>query len=141
MVLPKNDYVNHIYRATVVRIIDGDSFRVRLDLWTSSRGPFVDVGFGLALKGAGALDLEVRVYGCDAPDVPHNAEKKAATAYLATLIQPGSIVKAQTVKPTTNQGKEKYGRWLTYVWLLDGRRLDEVMVEAGMAVPYTGGPR
>lgn len=133
-----NDYANHIYRATVVKYIDGDSFRVMLKL---SAAKMTDVGFGITLRGSAHLDLEVRLYGSNSPDLPDTAGKKAATQYLASLIPLGSLVKAQTVKPLANQGKEKYGRWLTYVWLPDGRRLDEVMIEAGQAVLYTGGPR
>ena len=133
-----NDYVNHIYRAQVVRYVDGDSFHVLLTFWPSK---LTDVGFGLQLDGHGILRLEVRVNGCDAPDVPHNAEKKAASAYLASLIPLGSFVRAQTLHPLQGNGFEKYGRWLTDIWLADGRRLDQTMIEAGHAVPYHGGTR
>lgn len=114
--MPGNNYT---YAATVVRIIDGDTLVVTIDL-----------GFRITYTNA------VRIYGINAPEA-RTPEGPAATAALAALcIVPNIIV--HTHAPGTNAGGDKYGRWLAEVHTLDGINIGDTMIANGHAVPYFG---
>lgn len=110
------------YRAVVVRVIDGDTVVADLDL-----------GLGVWLRG-----YSYRVAGVDAPEL-HGASKVAgevAKTYLEELLPAGTLVQASTVKA------DKYGgRYDAQLTLEDGRSVAQLLLEAGMAVPYDGGRR
>ena len=81
--------------------------------------------------------LEFRIYGCDTPERGRPNYKEAA-ARSAELCPVGKPVRVQTFKPLP---EDKYGRWLVRILCPDGRYLDEILIEEGLAVPYFGGPR
>lgn len=119
---PSRPTTAYSYRAVVVRVIDGDTVVADLDL-----------GLGVWLRG-----YSYRVAGVDAPEL-HGANAKAgelAKGFLAGLLPPGTVVQASTVKA------DKYGgRYDAHLALEDGRDVGQVLLEAGMAVPYDGGRR
>lgn len=106
------------YNATVLRVIDGDSIEIDIDL-----------GFSLTSR------QPVRLYGINAPEVvgATRAAGLAARDWLAAQIPPGTRVVVMTVKP-----KDKYGRYLAKVFK-DGRSLNDLMVTTGHAVEYMAG--
>lgn len=108
------------YNAIVVGNFDADSLRVDTDL-----------GFGNWTK-----NQPIRLYGVDAPELT-TPEGKAAKAFVAALVPPGTKVVLTTFK----DAKEKYGRYLGKVVLLDGSDLADTLVAAGHARTYFGGPR
>lgn len=105
------------YTAIVVRIVDGDT--VDLD---------VDLGFKTRRKD------RFRLEGIDTPEVRtkdkiEKAAGLAASARLAELIPVGSEVTVRTNKPG------KYGRWIATI-LKDGVDINQQLVKEGHAVPY-----
>lgn len=108
------------YRATVIRVVDGDT----VDL-------SVDIGFDVN------INLRVRLAGIDAPErgKPGGAE---ATAWLTEKLRPRVNVLVKTEKDK----REKYGRYLATIYLLgDVTHINQQMIEAGHALSYDGGKR
>ena len=120
------------YKATVTRIVDGDTIDVDVDL-----------GFDTWLK-----KQRVRMHGIDTPesrtrDLVEKAYGKLSTKYLEDRIPVGSIVKLKS------HGKGKFGRILgsIYGWLdvfypaedqWDGISINNHMIRDGYAVKYHG---
>ncbi|WP_457600630.1 thermonuclease family protein [Hydrogenivirga sp.] len=118
---------------TVVKVYDGDTFKCRLE---------------------DGEEVKVRLIGIDTPESRRNrkayrdAEKsgksveeivrlgKKASAFTKRLIPPGTVVYLET----DVQVHDRYGRLLAYVYLPDGRMLNEVLVEEGYATVYTFPP-
>lgn len=125
------------YAAQVVKVVDGDTINVEVDLG-------FDIDFGMPLRFA----------GINAPE--HGTpEGDAATAYLTQLLQvmpnTGTTTNFQplTIR-TVKDHKEKYGRYLAYIFVgpppggapapLLGS-INQAMLDSGHAVPYSGGIR
>ena len=110
------------YKAHVVRVVDGDT----VDL-------AVDLGFNIIQTGKYRLygPDPRKPWGMDAPELS-TPEGQAAKAYLQTILQVGFEVMVETIKDR----KEKFGRWLAVVHLCDGtgRNANDEMVKAGHAV-------
>lgn len=108
------------YNAVLLRIIDGDTVVVQLDMGC-------DVG----------LRMTMRLNGIDAPE-KNTEEGKAAIAWLESKIPLRASVAVKTFKDK----KEKYGRYRADLFLLgDATTLNLQMVEAGHAKLYAGGKR
>jgi len=119
------------YRATIIKIIDGDTVDVDIDL-----------GFNVVLK-----DERVRIAGIDTPESRTRdlEEKKfglAAKARVKELLGKTCVLQTQINKNGEDM-KGKFGRILgdfkvydtkTDTWKL----LTEVLVAEGHAVPYHG---
>jgi micrococcal nuclease len=117
------------YRVNVVKVVDGDTVDVDIDL-----------GFGVWLK-----DERVRIMGIDTPEsrTSDKVEKKfglAAKARLKSLLGKQAILKTQVDKSGEDM-KGKFGRILGDFIGLDGRMVTEVMVAEGHCVPYFGGSK
>ncbi len=99
------------YPATVIRIIDGDTIEMDIDL-----------GFRVRMK------TSVRVSGINAPEMP-TAEGQAARLFLAQYIP------VNTRGVLTSHSLDKYGRVLGD-FLPDGSQhtIGDVMVSSGHAV-------
>jgi micrococcal nuclease len=99
------------YPAEVLRIVDGDTVELRLDL-----------GFGIQLRD------KARLWGINAPE--RNAVGgTAATGHLAILIPPGSTATAQP----KDGGRDKYGRLLLVLFDGQCRDVNRQMVADGHA--------
>lgn len=112
------------YHAEILRVVDGDTVHARLDLGIDVR-----------------VDAVLRLAGINAPELP-SVEGMAAKVWLtARLAGAGNVVTVKTVKVApSSEKREKYGRWLAYLW--DGTDINQEMVDAGQAVAYDGhGPR
>ncbi len=105
------------YRATVVRVVDGDT----VDL-------AVDLGFRVTFTD------RFRLYGIDAPEIryPTYDAGKAAWLWLTELLPPGTAVTVDTYKQAT----DKYGRWLATLHL-GAVDVNAALVTAGHAVTRT----
>jgi micrococcal nuclease len=116
------------YRAKVVRVIDGDTVDVDIDL-----------GFGIWQKNE-----RVRIMGIDTPEsrTRDKIEKKfglAAKAKLKSLLGKTTVLKTSINKKGVDM-KGKFGRVLGD-FLVDGKKVTEIMCKTGHAVPYFGGAK
>lgn len=108
------------YGASVIRVVDGDTVDLRVDL-------------GLDVN----INMRVRLAGIDAPErgKPGGTE---ATNWLSERL----TTRVQIVIKTKKDKKEKFGRYLAEIYLLgDTISVNQKMIEAGMAKPYDGGKR
>jgi micrococcal nuclease len=120
------------YRVKIVRIIDGDTVDVDIDL-----------GFGIWIHKE-----RVRIMGIDTPesrtrDLVEKLFGLAAKARLEELLGEHSILRTQIAKDGTDM-KGKFGRILgDFVVEYNGveRLVTEVMMEEGHCVPYYGGAK
>jgi len=119
------------YRATVIKVVDGDTVDVDIDL-----------GFGIVLS-----DERVRIMGIDTPEsrTRDKEEKKfglAAKARVKQLLGKTCVLKTQINKNGEDM-KGKFGRILGDFSVYDSatdrwRMLTEILVSEGHAVPYHG---
>jgi micrococcal nuclease len=105
------------YRASVIRVVDGDT------LWLD-----VDLGFDVKRRDS------FRLYGINAPELS-TPEGVAAKVWLE-----GQLAGGIGMVTTHKDQREKYGRYLATLWV-GGVNINEAMVEAGHAAPYSGGSR
>ena len=77
----------------------------------------------------------VRLIGIDTPEVYGETEcfGQEASAYAKGLMPLGTRVRYRVGV----EERDRYGRLLAYVWLPDGRMLNEVMIDEGYAQPLT----
>lgn len=101
------------FPCTVSKITDGDTFHC-------------------VTKGE---DITVRLIGIDTPEMP-TPEGKAAKAVTAKLIPVDTVVRLEL----DVQALDYFHRTLAYVYLPDGRMLNEVLLIEGMAVIMTVPP-
>ena len=117
------------YRAYVVKVIDGDTVDVDIDL-----------GFGVMLK-----DERVRIMGIDTPesrtsDRVEDLFGEAAKARPKQILGDECILKTQVNKHGEDM-KGKFGRILGDFIAQDGRMITEIMTQEGHCVPYFGGSK
>lgn len=114
------------YKATVVRVVDGDTV-------------YFDVDLGFQIR----MTIDVRLYGVNTPEVrgPTREAGLKAKAYVENALPAGTTVIVKTYKA------EKYGRYLADVWYLpgvtdreqilsQGQMLNQELLDKGLAVPY-----
>jgi len=111
-----------VYRATLDRVVDGDTFDCILDL-----------GFDVKLH-----KQRVRLHGIDTPESRTRdlAEKKLGLAAKERLKE--LCVGSFKVK---SHGKGKYGRILGTPYTEDGKDICKILIEEGHAVEYYGGTK
>jgi micrococcal nuclease len=102
------------YKCTVIRIIDGDSAVISVDL-----------GFRIS------MEMRFRLTGINAPELKTDAGK-AAKQRLLELMPIGSEMIVRTKKDR----QEKYGRYLGLFIDSEGHEVNERMVMEGFATRY-----
>ena len=117
------------YRVKVLRVVDGDTVDVDIDL-----------GFGVVLS-----DERVRIMGIDTPEsrTRDKVEKVfglASKNRLKSLLGKTAILKTQINKDGEDM-KGKFGRVLGDFVTEDGRMATDVLIEEGHCVPYFGGSK
>lgn len=124
----------YVHNATVLEVIDGDSLDVRLDL---GRYGTVTIDPVVPLRLAHVDAPDVRYFLGRTPQqlLDQHTAKVAATAYARAQWPPGTRCVVRTLKA------EKYGRTLAEVHVEGLGDLAALLVLAGHAVPYEGGPR
>lgn len=120
------------YRCTVLKVVDGDTVDVDIDL-----------GFGVWVRNE-----RVRIMGIDTPesrtsDIVEKLFGEVAKERVKELLSGEVILKTQIDKNGEN-AKGKFGRILgDFIVEKDGqeRMLTDVMIEEGHAVAYFGGSK
>lgn len=101
----------------VVRVVDGDTVHIEMN---------------------GKVET-VRLIGIDTPETVHPSKPvecmgKEASSFMKSLLE-GTRVR---VEPDHTQNvRDKYGRLLLYLFLLDGTNVNELLIEKGYAHEYT----
>ena len=113
-----------VYECTLVKVVDGDTIDVTLDL-----------GFNVLL-----YNQRVRLAGIDTPESrTRNKEEKvlglAAKARLKEICEENKKFKIQSL------GKGKYGRILGIPYTFDGKDMCQMLMEEGHAREYDGGKK
>lgn len=109
------------YKATVKRIIDGDSLILDIDL-----------GFYMFMN-----ETKIRLYGLDTPEMASEdpllrLQAVLATRYLFDNLQVGEKVIIKTVLDK----REKYGRLLATIITKEGLNINEGLIQNKLAVSY-----
>lgn len=107
------DYVRN---ATLIRVHDGDTITV-----------LVDMGFRMS------VELPLRLNRIDAPEL-NTPAGKVARDFLKTTLP------AEFAIQTYKNPHEKYGRWLSEVWV-GKTNINDLMVSTGHAKSYDGGKK
>ena len=124
------------YRAKILRVVDGDTVDVDIDL-----------GFGVWMHNE-----RVRMMGIDTPEsrTRDKVEKKfglASKEYVKAFLPIGSMQVLKTEIDKSGEDKKgKFGRILGDFLVYDGeqdaqRKLTEVMIDQGYGVAYFGGSK
>ena len=103
----------YTYQAELVRVVDGDSVELDIDL-------------GLHTW---AREQTIRLYGVNTPE-RFTDEGKVATAWMVEKLEVAEEIRLQTIK----DDKGKFGRWLGIVWA-DGENLNARLVEERLGEP------
>ena len=119
----------HEYKVNILRVVDGDTVDVDIDL-----------GFGMWLRKE-----RVRVMGIDTPEsrTSDKMEKVfglAATNRLTSLLGAEAILHTQVSKKGEDM-KGKFGRVLGKFVSLNGEKCAAVLIREGHAVAYQGGSK
>lgn len=127
----------YVYNAILVRVLDGDT--ARLKLWRPFKAEW-DFGFYIKeeIHSVRSIEMNCRMLGINTPEI-HGVSKdiqakgQAAAAELTRLLGLGEI-RAKTAKP------DKYGRWLADLWVTDSdgkvTHVNSWLVEHGYAISY-----
>ena len=88
----------YIYKAELIRVVDGDTVELMIDL-----------GFDTSRKE------RFRLYGIDAPEL-NTLAGKASKAWLWEALQPLDAIYVQTIQLETKAKRDKYGRFLAVLY-------------------------
>ena len=112
------------YKATITRIIDGDTVDCDIDL-----------GFKVILS-----KQRIRLYGIDTPEsrTRDKVEKKYGLLAKKFLVEFVEAEDYQITIETSKGGRGKFGRILGKLVNADGVCVNDLMCEVGHAVPYHG---
>lgn len=109
--------MSYVYRhASLVRVIDGDSAEIIIDMGNHIRWTQV-----------------FRLHGIDTPERKQQGHDEA-TNRLTELLKCG-LSRVETFKP------DKYGRWLAVVWNGEDMNVNATLVAEGLAREYFGGAK
>ena len=122
--LPELNSYMYQYKATIIKVIDGDTVDVDIDL-----------GFEVWLK-----NQRIRLYGIDTPEsrTSDKVEKvfgNLAKSKVLEFCPVGSDIILQT---KTDDSRGKYGRILGELITKDGVNVNEYFIENNYAVAYFG---
>ena len=105
------------YRATCLRVVDGDTLVIRVDL-----------GFNCK------IDVHARLAGVNAPELHGDTSLAglASKAQLEDLLRLAELDGPLLVE--SHKGARSFERWVVDVWTVDGASVARMMVEGGSAV-------
>jgi endonuclease YncB( thermonuclease family) len=112
------------YRASLVRVIDGDSLVID-----------VDAGFYVTIR------QHVRLAGIDTPELNARDPTARLLAQQARARLMELLPAEFTVRTYKTRLADKYGRFLADIELPDGRLVSDVLLSEGLGKPYAGGAR
>lgn len=110
----------YVYPAVAVRVIDGDTMDVGLDL-----------GFGIRRT------TRVRLLGINCPEItgPSKTAGLAAKVFVESIVKPGDamLIQSRALQPS----QDAFGRALVFLWVGQAQNtLNQLLIEKGHAVPY-----
>jgi endonuclease YncB( thermonuclease family) len=110
------------YNAKLVRVIDGDSIIVDIDL-----------GFNMWIK-----NVSVRLHEVDAPEIRTKDDVEKTAGYLAksrveTLLSDGKLTLT-----TILDKNDKFNRTLAVVWNSEGDVVNTILLEERLGIHFTG---
>ena len=113
----------HTYKCTILRVVDGDTVDVDIDL-----------GFGVWMRKE-----RIRVLGIDTPESRTRNKEEKVRGLLSKKYLQNAIKKSKKLTIKTHKGSEtgKFGRILGEVFA-DGKNLNLQMCKEGYAVAYYG---
>lgn len=101
---------SYVYRAIAERVIDGDTYVIRIDL-----------GFRCAVS------FEGRLHGANCPE-KNTDEGKKVKAYVEQLLTPNVPLVVMSFKD-----ERTFARWVVDVWLPNGESLAQKLLAMGYA--------
>ena len=116
----------YTYRATVIRVVDGDSIRMSISL-----------GFGCHLFGNDGRGMDIRLFGIDCAEARGGTPAQKAHGLLAKAYVEEHLKVGETYEITTHE-RGKFGRYLATIRLSKRRTINDLLVDALLAVPYHG---
>ena len=109
------------YKATVKRVIDGDSLVLDIDL-----------GFYMFMN-----ETKIRLYGLDTPEMNSEDPLLRLQAVLATrYLYDNLLVGSKVTIKTVLDKREKYGRLLATIITQDGFNINDGLLENKLAITY-----
>tara|TARA_R110000787_G_scaffold11389_2_gene37778 strand:+ start:50 stop:457 length:408 start_codon:yes stop_codon:yes gene_type:complete len=109
------------YNCKIVRVIDGDSIIIDIDL-----------GFSHFIHNE-----SIRLYGIDTPECrTRDAEEKAAGLLAKEFVEEALHVGGTYTLTTKEKGK--FGRYLGTIYLTEKTSINAALVKERLAVPYFG---
>ena len=109
------------YQCTIVRVVDGDTVDVDIDL-----------GFNHWIHGE-----RIRLFGVDCPECRSRDPEQKAAGLAAKDFVKGLLHDGGTYTLTTKE-KGKFGRYLGVIMLSDKTSVNAALVTEHLAVPYHG---
>ena len=73
----------------------------------------------------------IRYIGINTPEINHREKKAEPYAYKAKLFNKSILLKKKVRLEFDQERKDQYGRWLAYVFLPDGRFINEEILKQG----------
>jgi|LakMenE01Jun11ns_1017448.scaffolds.fasta_scaffold9744740_2 endonuclease YncB( thermonuclease family) len=89
----------YIYKASVIRVIDGDTFQLMIDQGWS-----------------GFTEQKMRLYGIDAPEMRTNAGKDIRDALRMQYLAGSKVIVQSIEGPKKKQFQDKFGRYLAIIY-------------------------
>ena len=117
----------------VIKVYDGDTFKCRLKSGEEVKVRLIGIDTPESRRNRKAY-RDARRSGRSVEEIVRLGRK--ASEFTKKLIPPGTVVYLET----DVQLHDRYGRLLAYVYLPDGRMLNEVLVAEGYATVYTVPP-
>ena len=118
-----SEQFNYLLDIDSISVYDGDTIKCDIDL-----------GFSIILK-----KQSVRSLGINCPEIRTKDERERALGYEARD-QLRHILEEADVIALQSHGKGKFGRILGTLFA-DGKNVNEMMIDLGLARPYDGGKR
>ena len=109
------------YNCKIVRVIDGDS--IILD---------IDLGFSHWIHGE-----SIRLYGVDCPECRSRDKEEKAAGLLAKEFVEDTLHVGGTYMLQTKE-KGKFGRFLGVIFIQGSASINAALISENLAVPYTG---
>ena len=105
------------YNASLLRIVDGDTFDA-----------MIDMGFSCFCK------QRIRILGIQCPEI-HTKDAEAKAGGIAASYYAHEIMDSASQLVIRTVSKDSFGRWLADVWS-DGKSVGDRMLAAGHATVY-----
>jgi len=97
----------------------------------------ISLGFGCHLFGNDGRGMDIRLFGLDCPEARGGTPAQKAHGLLAKAYVEEHLKVGETYEITTHE-RGKFGRYLATIRLSKRRTINDLLVDALLAVPYHG---